>query len=70
MKKIWDFLNGKKTILGLIGHAIWLTANLVFPDLASGEQSAYGHLIIGSVTGVGIGSKMEKWNIEQKQKKK
>jgi len=70
MKKIWQFLNGKKTVFGLIGHAIWLTANLVFTDLSSVEQSAYGHLIIGSVTGVGLTHKIDKWNTEQKQKKK
>lgn len=59
--KVWDYLNGKKFWIGVVGHAAWLTTNLIFKDLATPEQSAYGHLIIGSVTGVGLGHKAVKF---------
>lgn len=70
MKKFLDWINGKKTIIGLIGHGVWLASNLIFSNLATPEQSAYGHLIIGSVTGVGLSHKVVKWNTETKQKEK
>ena len=52
LNKIWTFLDGKKTYIGLTGHALWLIANLIFKDLSTPEQAAYGHLIIGGFTGV------------------
>ena len=59
--KVWNYLDGKKFWIGIAGHAVWLTTNLIFKDLATAEQTAYGHLIIGSVTGVGLGHKAVKW---------
>lgn len=59
--KTWKWLDGKKFWIGVVGHAAWLTTNLIFKDLATPEQSAYGHLIIGSVTGVGLGHKAVKF---------
>lgn len=59
--KLWQYLDGKKFWIGVGGHAVWLTTNLIFRDLATSEQASYGHLIIGSVTGVGIGHRAVKW---------
>lgn len=61
LNKIWIFLDGKKTYIGLTGHALWLIANMVFKDLTTPEQAAYGHLVIGGFTGVGLGSKAQKF---------
>jgi len=60
MKRIWKFLNGKKTIIGLSMHLGWFVANLAFKSLASPSEVATGHILIGTVTGVGIGHKIEK----------
>ena len=68
--KTWKWLNGKKFWLGLAGHAAWIAANIVFKDLTTEEQAAYGHLIIGQVTGVGLGHKGYKWYTKIKQNEK
>lgn len=57
LSKLWNYFDGKKTYIGLAGHAAWLITNMVFKDLTTSEEAAYGHLIIGTVTGVGIGHK-------------
>ena len=60
-RKVWQYLDGKKFWIGITGHAIWLTTNMIFKDLTTSEGAAYGHLIIGSVTGVGLGARGQKF---------
>ena len=59
--KVWNYLDGKKFWIGVAGHATWLATNIIFKDLTTPEQAAHGHLVIGSVTGVGLGHKAVKW---------
>ena len=59
-KKLWDFLNGKKTIIGTGLHAAWLIANIVFPDMVNNNNELIGHGLIFQITGVGISHKAGK----------
>jgi len=65
-KKVWSYMDGKKFWIGVTSHAVWLTTNLIFKDLTTSEEAAYGHLVIGSLTGVGLGHKTYKWTTKTK----
>ena len=60
MKKIWEKLNGKKTAIGIGLHAAWFISNMIFKDFATTEEVLTGHALIGTITGVGIGHKINK----------
>lgn len=60
ISKLWNWANGKKTAIGLGLHAVLFVSNIAFKDLMTQEQSLYGHGIIFSATGVGIGHKINK----------
>ena len=60
MKEIWKRLNGKKTIIGIGLHATWFIANMIFKDFATVDEALTGHALIGTITGVGIGHKINK----------
>ena len=60
MKKIWTWLNGKKTIIGISMHLTWFALNLIKKDLTDSAQYWEGHGYIGAITGVGIGHKINK----------
>lgn len=70
--KIWGYFNGHKTKVGIGMHAAWFIANLVFKDFTTGDQSAYGHMLIGTITGTGLAHKgyKNKENIINKFKTK
>jgi hypothetical protein len=68
MKKIWQKLNGKKTVIGISLHAVWFVANMVFKDFATMDEVLTGHALIGTITGVGIGHKINK-SIERANQK-
>lgn len=60
MKKVWQYFNGKKTVIGLLLHTAWFVSNLVFKDMANTNEVLTGHALIGTITGVGIGHKINK----------
>lgn len=60
MKKLWSYFDGKKTVIGILMHAGWLAANIVFKDMANVNEVLVGHSLIFSITGVGIGHKINK----------
>ena len=60
LKNLWLKLDGKKTSIGIAGHTVWLVVNLAAPKLADATQQNIGHLIIGHITGVGLGHKTVK----------
>lgn len=57
---ISEWLNGKKTYIGVGLHAAWFVANIVFKDLTDSGQYWEGHGYIGAITGVGVGHKLLK----------
>jgi len=57
LNKIWDYLSGKKTWIGLGMHTAWFVSNIIFKDLATPTEVITGHTIIGTWTGVGLGHK-------------
>ena len=59
--RAWDYLQGKKTIIGVVLHTAWLAINIVKPDLCNTDKYFTGHAVIFNITGVGIGSKILKW---------
>lgn len=63
MKKLWNYLSGKKTYIGIGLHAAWFIANLAFKDIATTEEVITGHALIGTITGVGVGHKIAKSKI-------
>ena len=58
--KIWNFLNGKKSKIGVILHTIWFILNLIFKDLTLESETVRGHYIIFIITGIGLGHKVIK----------
>lgn len=53
----WTKINGNKTKIGIAMHTLWFVSNLIFKDFTTGEQSAYGHMLIGTITGTGLAHK-------------
>lgn len=68
-KNIWLRISGYKTIIGVSGHIVWFLANMIKKDLSSPSETAIGHSIIFSITGVGIGHKITK-NVKKKSDRK
>lgn len=60
LNKIWSAINGKKTAIGIGLHVAWFVANMAFKNISTDEQAITGHALIFSVTGVGIGHKINK----------
>lgn len=60
MKKLWGYFNGKKTVIGILLHSGWFLSNLIFKDMANNNEILTGHALIGTITGVGIGHKINK----------
>jgi len=60
MKKLWTWINGKKTLIGIGLHLAWFAVNMVKKDLTDSGQFWEGHGYIGVITGVGVGHKITK----------
>jgi len=60
IEKIWEWLDGKKTILGLIGHISLISINLAYKDLMTLDTQLNLHLYIGSLTSTGFIHKLVK----------
>ena len=54
VKKIWKWLNGKKTVFGTGAHIAWFISNMIFKDLTDSGQYWEGHAYIGTLTGTGL----------------
>ena len=65
--KIWNNLDGAKTILGGLLHAVWFLYYAIFNKDISVEHQITGHTIIGVLTGVGILHKAQKYIDNKKQ---
>jgi len=59
--KLAKYLDGKKTILGILGHAGLVALNIFNKDIMTTSQQLEGHLLIGTVTSTGIVHKFIKW---------
>ena len=57
MKKLWNWIDGKKTYIGIGLHLAWFAANMIKKDLTDSAQYWEGHGYIGVLTGVGAGHK-------------
>ena len=58
--KLRKWASGKKTITGIALHIAWGVTHLMV-DAISSDMAINVHLGIGSLTGVGISSKLIKW---------
>jgi len=54
MKKIWKWIARNKDYFAWAAHALWLSANIVKPDMANNNEQIIGHTIIGGFTGKGV----------------
>lgn len=57
---IWRHLDGIKTLVGCLLHAVWFLYYVIFDRKISIEHQLTGHGIIGILTGVGLGHKFVK----------
>jgi len=55
LSKIWDWLNGKKTYIGLSLHTILIIVSKAIPVVEPFKE--IGHILIGIITGAGLGHK-------------
>ncbi|ANS04918.1 hypothetical protein [uncultured Mediterranean phage] len=70
LKQIWNKIDGKKTFIGGVMHAVWFLVNVIFKDLSTPSEAAYGHGIIGMLTGTGVIHKVKKINNAKANKTK
>ena len=61
VEKVWNFLDGKKTTIGLSLHVAWLAAGIIFNKEIPESKLLIGHTLIFQITGVGIGHKVLKF---------
>ena len=57
---IWRHLDGIKTLVGGLLHAVWFLYYVIFDRTISIEHQLTGHGVIGILTGVGLGHKFIK----------
>lgn len=68
LKKLWGKLDGWKTIIGFVGHSVLLASNIKW-NYATLNQELIGHTLIGQITGVGLGHKLDKFSKTESGKK-